>query len=420
MTEPRPDQQSTSGAPVIIAGGGFAGLYTALALAERRNPPPILLIEPNERFLFLPLLYELLSEELRCWEVAPRYDSLLAGRGVAWLRDRVEGIDTQNHALCTKQGRTLTYRRLVLATGSRPTSFGVPGVEEHAIGFHNLADVERLHGLICHLRRRQLPLQRLAIVGAGPSGVELACKLADLLQGAAVIELIEQGRELLPQARSFNREQASSALLRRDVRLRNQTRVLAVGPGRIELARDPVAGETPSPESLAVDAVIWTAGVVANTPELTPPAPLDRRGRLLCHASLQLQEHPDLFAIGDLAHITDADGAALPATAQVAIQQADHLAGNLQRSLAGDPLEPFFWQDLGEMISLGVGEASLTGLGLTLAGQTAYRLRQLTYLSRLPGRSHQLRVAAGWLSDLGRPLFGSTPSGAQPHTAPGS
>ncbi|MFO0119410.1 MAG: NAD(P)/FAD-dependent oxidoreductase, partial [Cyanobium sp.] len=72
---------------VVIAGGGFAGLYTALALAGRPSPPPILLIEPGERFVFLPLLYELLSGELHPWEVAPRYDALLAGRGVAWLQD---------------------------------------------------------------------------------------------------------------------------------------------------------------------------------------------------------------------------------------------------------------------------------------------------------------------------------------------
>ena len=96
-------------APVVIVGGGFGGLYTALALAEVRHHQPILLIEPQERFVFLPLLYELLSHELRSWEVAPRYDTVLAGRGIAWLQDRVTAINAAGRSLTTASGRRLRY-----------------------------------------------------------------------------------------------------------------------------------------------------------------------------------------------------------------------------------------------------------------------------------------------------------------------
>jgi NADH dehydrogenase len=280
-------------------------------------------------------------------------------------------------------------------------------VEDHALAFRSLADVERLQELIRLLRKRQHPLQRVVVVGAGPSGVELACKLADLLQGSAVLELIEQGPELLPQSRSFNRDQARAALLRRDVRLRTHTRVLAVEAGRIRLSLEPAPEAVAVTEDLAVDAVIWTAGVRVAPPPIAPPVELDGRGRLICGMDLQVLDQPDLFAIGDVAHVPGEEGEPLMATAQVAFQQAERLAANLLLSLAGEPLQPFRWKDLGEMISLGVGEASLTGMGLTLAGPAAYRIRQVAYLSRLPGLSHQLRVAAGWLSDLGRPLFGS-------------
>jgi NADH dehydrogenase len=387
-------------APVVIVGGGFGGLYTALALAARGQHPPILLIEPNDRFLFLPLLYELLSGELRSWEIAPRYDTLLAGKGVAWLQDRVDQIDTAAALVQTAGGRSLPYSRLVVATGARANSFGIPGVAEHGLGFRTLADVERLQKLIRTLKEQARPLQRLAVVGAGASGVELACKLADQLDGRAILELIEQGPGLLPQAKAFNREQAERALQRRDVRLRTHTRVTAVGASSIDLQGPR------GPEQLAVEAVIWTAGLQFSAPAFTPAASVDRLGRLVCEPSLQLRDQPRIFALGDMAHVEqsepDASAAPLPATAQVAFQQADCLAGNLLHSLAGDPLESFQYNDLGEMISLGEGEASLTGGGFTLAGPAAFQIRRLAYLARLPGQSHQLRVAAGWLADWRR------------------
>lgn len=386
-------------APVVIVGGGFGGLYSALALAARRQHPPILLIEPNDRFLFLPLLYELLSGELRSWEIAPRYDTLLAGKGVAWLQDRVVRINTEASRVQTAAGRELAYSRLVIATGAQANSFGIPGVAEHSLGFRTLADVERLQRLIHSLRERARPLQRMAVVGAGASGVELACKLADQLQGRAIVEVIEQGPGLLPQAKAFNREQADRALQRRDVRLRTHTHVEAVEAGRVAL-------QGPGgPEHLSVDGVIWTAGLRFQAPELSPASTTatDRLGRLMCEPTLQLRNHPHVFALGDIAHVNaEHEGQALPASAQVAFQQAECLAGNLLKSLAEEPLEPFHYNDLGEMMSLGEGEASLTGGGFTLAGAAAFQIRKLAYLTRLPGPSHQLKVAAGWLADWPR------------------
>jgi demethylphylloquinone reductase len=410
-TSPRASRAATaepvSTAPIAIVGGGFGGLYTALALAEQRQHPPLLLIEPNPEFLFLPLLYELLSGELRRWEIAPRYDSLLAGRGIAWLRDSVVEIHSGSQTLHTSSGRALHYSQLVLATGARLQSFGIPGVVEHAIGFRSLADVERLQALVAQLRQRCQPLQRLALVGAGPSGVELACKLADMLAGAAVVELIEQGPMPLPQSRAFNREQASIALQRRDVRLRCNCRVLEVGSDQIRLQSS--TGE----ENLAVAGVVWTAGLAFMPPAIQPAPLQDSRGRLAVNEHLQLIGQPRIFALGDIAALHGAANpsgsapaagpgegpAPWPATAQVAFQQAACLATNLIQARRQGPLQAFRFNDLGEMLSLGRGEATLVGSGITLAGAAAFQLRRLAYLARLPGRSHQLRVAAGWLAD---------------------
>lgn len=389
--------------PVVIVGGGFGGLYTALALAALPQHPPLLLIEPNDRFLFLPLLYELLSEELRTWEIAPRYEALLAGPGVGWLQDRVLSINTETRELRTAGGRHLPYSALVVATGSTANTAAVPGASQHALTFRSLDDVDRLRQVVRDLGRRERPLQRLAIVGAGPTGVELACKVADLLQGACVVELIEQGDQPLPRCRAFNREQALSALRRRDVRLRLKTQVEAVDADRLTLLLPAGDEGQPRPrEVISVRAVIWTAGLRFQPPHLLPSPPVEASGRLRCQPDLRLEGHRDVFVVGDLAALAAPDVEAsgpLPATAQVAFQQAPVAARNILRALAGEPLEPFSWNDLGEMLSLGKGEATLTGAGFTLAGAPAYALRRLAYLTRLPGLAQQVRVAAGWLAD---------------------
>ena len=106
-----------------------------------------------------------------------------------------------------------------------------------------------------------------------------------------------------------------------------------------------------------------------------------------------------LFALGDAAFCPDGFGGSYPATAQVAYQQASCVAANVLHEQRGEELEPFIWKDLGEMLGLGVGQATLTGMGITLAGPAAFQLRRLAYLARMPGLQHQLRVAGGWLAD---------------------
>ena len=302
----------------------------------------------------------------------------LAGSGIGWRRWSLTPA-----TWCWRAANACSYSQLVIATGAKPDSFGIPGVEDHALRFHSLEDVEAL--------RAQLPTirNRVAIVGAGPSGVELACKLADLLRGQASVELIERGERCLPQAKAFNRSQAELALQQRDVRLRCQCGVQAVQAGQLTL--QDAQGHS---STLAVDAVVWTAGQRTALP--AGALATDARGRLRCNASLQLESDSRIFSLGDTAAVPH--DPELPATAQVAFQQAQLLARNLLLARENQPLEEFKWKDLGEMLSLGVGDATLTGMGLTLAGSSAYQLRRWTYLTRLPGCRLPLQVAAGWLS----------------------
>ena len=128
---------------VVIVGGGFGGLFTALALQRRQPNCPIVLVEPRERFLFQPLLYELLSDELQSWEVAPRYDQLL-NNGICWIKDSVVGIDQTSQSIELASGDRLSWSQLVLATGSKANDFGITGVKEHSSSFRDLNDVSRL------------------------------------------------------------------------------------------------------------------------------------------------------------------------------------------------------------------------------------------------------------------------------------
>ncbi|MYK07941.1 MAG: FAD-dependent oxidoreductase [Synechococcus sp. SB0670_bin_20] len=383
---------------VVVVGGGFAGLTTALALAHKRSSVSVVLVEPQEHFLFTPLLYELLSGELRTWQAAPKLEHLLAGRGVAWLQDRVTSINRQTRCLTTSSGRELSFDRLALTCGGVLQSFGVAGVTDHAIGFRTMTDLRRLQQLVQRLQTQTHPLQRLAIVGAGASGVELACKLADLLAGHALIELIEQGDDILAGSREFNRQQALAALQQRDVLVRCQSRVQMVAADHLTLL---VQGQT---ETLPCAGVLWTAGLAVAPPLLLPSAPADPQGRLICQANLRLAEEEAIFAAGDVAAVPDKKKQQpLPATAQVAMQQAPVLAHNILASLDGEPLQDFHWNDLGEMLSLGRGQAAITAKGFTMAGPTAAKLREAVYLARMPGAGHRLAAAVGWLGEYLKP-----------------
>ncbi|HRD41142.1 MAG TPA: FAD-dependent oxidoreductase [Prochlorococcaceae cyanobacterium AMR_MDS_5431] len=379
-----------SESPVVIVGGGFGGLYTALALSTIHDHPPILLIEPKERFIFFPLAYELLSGELQTWEVAPKYNKLFTGRRIAWLRDTVATVDIKSKTITTVLGQSQKFGQLVIATGTRLETFNIPGVREYAMTFHSLKDIERLQQLLRCVKEYPDKNQRIAIVGAGPTGVELACKLADLAEGVIEINLIERSNQVLNSCRAFNREQAQIALSKRNIRMKMETTVLKVRADSII-----VSGPDAIEETLPITKVVWTAGLSPSLPIISPSPNVDKYGCLVCSEDLQLSE--SIFVMGDISSLATSKQSPLPKTAQVAFQQAELVCANLISQRKRLPLEAFYWNDLGEMISLGIGNASLVGAGLTLAGPSAFQIRRLAYLTRLPGLSHQLRVATSWI-----------------------
>ena len=350
-----------------------------------------MLIEPRDRFVFVPLLYELMSGELKGWEVAPDYASLLQGHGISHLQDRAGSIDLDARCVTTASGRALQYSQLVIATGAQPEDFGIQGVRDNALNFHTLSDLQPLQERVQELRRRPSGTSSLVIAGAGATGVELACKLVDMLNGAAKVQLVELGDQILPRSKAFNREQAEKALKKRGVTVHLNTRVESVTATSVMLS-----GAQGSSQQHH-DGLIWTAGSRPCIPDISPKLEL-HQGRLPVTESLRLQGYPEVLALGDIAVNPDADElSSWPHSAQTAIQQGQFAAKELKTKLQNNDVNTFVFNDLGEMLSLGIGDASITGLGLTLAGPLAFKLRRLTYLTRLPGLSLGLRAAGAWL-----------------------
>lgn len=380
---------------IVILGGGFGGLYTALRLSqlpwESAQKPEIVLVDQSDRFLFSPLLYELLTGELQTWEIAPPFIELLQGTGVSFYQAVAAGIDINQQQVHLQDGPALPYDRLVLALGGETPLDLVTGATSYAYPFRSINDVYRLEERLRVLEASNAEKIRVAIVGGGYSGVELACKLADRLGERGRFRLVEISDQILRTSPEFNREAAKKALEARGVFLDLETKVESITQDTISLEYKNQI------DTIPVDLVIWTVGTRVTPVVKNLDLKQNQRGQITTNTSLQVLDHPEIFALGDLADCVDANGQQIPATAQAAFQQADYTAWNIWASLTNRPLLPFRYQQFGEMMALGKDNATLTGLGIKLDGSLAYIARRLAYLYRMPTFDHQLKIGFNWL-----------------------
>ena len=248
----------TSAPRICILGGGFGGLYTALRLRqlawEHGNKPEITLIDRQPNFLFTPLLYELVTGELQSWEIAPPYAELLKGTDIRFVQGSVDKVDRVQKSVMLADETAISYDRLVLALGCETPSEDIPGVTEHAIPFRSLQDAHRLDSKLRLLETASTDRIRIAIVGAGYSGVEVACKLADRLKERGRIRLIQSRDTILPDAPEFNRKAALKALEQRGIWVDLETTVSEVTADSIGLI---YKGQT---DIIPAEIVIWTVG----------------------------------------------------------------------------------------------------------------------------------------------------------------
>lgn len=380
---------------ICILGGGFGGLYTALELGKfvQISQPDyeIILIEKRERFLFTPLLYEVVNGELHNWEIAPSYKKLLANSQAKFYRAEIQNVDLEKNLINLENGDILTYDYLVLAVGKETRLDIVPGAAEYAQTFRTLEDAEYLKEKLLFLEASKMPVIRIAIAGAGSNGVEIACKLADRLKKRGEIHLIDRGNEILKTFSKSSRTASYRALVQRGVQIDLQTSIESIESDKI------IINNQGKIQHLPTDLVLWTGGNQSIEWIKNLNCQHNQQGQLIAIPTLQLAEYPNIFVLGDLAEIRDVKGNTSPATAQAAFQQAPLTAYNIWAKITGRRLKSFSYLHLGEMLTLGIKNAVVSSFGITLDGNLARIIRRGVYIQRLPTFKHKIQVAKRWI-----------------------
>jgi demethylphylloquinone reductase len=382
---------------VCILGGGFGGLYTAIYLSSfswvKSGKCEIILVEPKDNFLFSPLLYEILTDELRAWEIAPSYSKLLQGTNIQLYRDWVTTIDLDSCSVSLASQERLTYDYLVLSVGSKTKYADIEGLQEYALTFRTLADAELLKTRLQTLLASGRQKLRIAIIGSGPNGVELACKVADYLKGKGKVCLLERSDKILKNFGKGVVKAAKKALRERNIEIYFNTSLKTVEADRVTLLYEQKELEIP------VDLVLWTAGTESLEIIDNLPCQKNPQHRLLTRPSLQLIDYSQVFALGDVAEIRNGKKL-VPATAQAAFQQASQTAKNLRLLMQNKQPKRFSYFHIGDMLTLGKGAAIVSSFGMNLEGKLAAIMRRFVYIFRLPTVRHRLQVLKNILSNL--------------------
>ncbi|TAE59144.1 MAG: NAD(P)/FAD-dependent oxidoreductase [Nostocales cyanobacterium] len=380
---------------ICILGGGFGGLYTALKLGKfakfQDSSYEIILIEKKERFLFTPLLYEVVTGELEPWEVAPSYKKLLADSPVKFYHGEIDNVDLEEKLVYLENGERLSYDYLVLAVGKETRLDIVPGAAEYSQTFRSIEDAETLKEKLRILESSDLTTIKIAIAGAGPNGVEIACKLADRLKKRGEIHLIDRGDEILKTLPQGCKTASYRALLKRGVQIHLNTSVESIKPQEI------IIKHQEKTEKINTNLVLWTGGNQTIQWVKNLNCQHNEYGQIIATSTLQIAAYPEVFVLGDIGEIRDKTGKISPTTAQAAFQQAPRTAKNIYAKITGKKIKPFTYLYLGEMLTLGIKNAVVFSFGISLSGKLASIIRRGVYIQRLPTLKHQIQVAKKWI-----------------------
>ncbi len=389
---------------VVILGGGFGGLNAARAL--RRAPVRITLVDRQNFHLFQPLLYQVATASLSPGDIAsPLRHILRRQRNTeVWLGEAVS-VDPERRVVHLRDGE-LSYDYLVVATGATHAYFGHDEWARCAPGLKTVDDaveIRRRFLLAFEAAEREADpearrrLLTFVIVGAGPTGVELAGAMAEIAHHvmprdfrfidtkSARVVLLEGGPRVLPTYPPDLSESARRQLEALGVEVRTNALVTHIEPDAVWV------GE----ERIDAGNVYWAAGVAASPVARSLGAPLDRAGRVMVEPDCSVPGHPEVFVIGDLAHL-EIDGAQVPGVAQGAIQTGRFVARQIQRDLEGKPRERFRYHDKGSLATIGRAAAVADFGRIRFGGYPAWLIWVFVHVLMLIGFRNRLIVMIQW------------------------
>ncbi|HZC58511.1 MAG TPA: NAD(P)/FAD-dependent oxidoreductase [Chthoniobacterales bacterium] len=391
---------------VVIIGGGFGGLSVAKALASK--PVEVTLLDRTNHHLFQPLLYQVATAGLAPSDIAqPIRHILREGENISVLMHEVEGIDPAGKSVRTVGGE-FPYDYLVVAAGARHSYFGHDEWEKIAPGLKSLPDAIELRRRILEafefaettgddsLREAALTF---AIIGAGPTGVEMAGAIAELAKRTMVddfrrirtrharIYLLDAAPRVLPGFSASLSKSAETQLKEMDVEVHVGTNVLNVTAEGVHLGDWTIRTRT----------VIWAAGNAASPLARQLDATVDRQGRVLVEKDLSIPAHPEIFAIGDMANFLHQTGTPLPGVAPVAMQMGKHAARNIMALAEGRKSRRFKYLDKGSLATIGRNRAVADLRGIRFGGVVAWLSWLFIHLLFLVGLRNRVLVLFQWV-----------------------
>jgi NADH:ubiquinone reductase (H+-translocating) len=392
---------------VVIIGAGFGGLAAAKRLED--EAVDVTIIDRHNYHSFQPLLYQVATAGLNAADVGYAVRGLFRRQQrVLFRKAHVVGVDWEGQLVLLRDEPPVSWDHLIIAAGSSTNYFGVPGAADYAFPLYGLEDAVRVRNHLLSLfeaAEAQPDLVddgvlNLVIVGGGPTGVEVAGAMAELVEKVlrqdfhdldvhrSRVVLVEQAPHLLTPFGPKSRRYARKVLEARGVDVRLETVVTEVGPDRLMFADG---------SEMRTRLVVWAAGVRAGLLADGLGAAQGRGGRITVEADLSIPGHPAAFAIGDIADIDDTKGGRLPQLAQVAIQGGNHAAEQVLATIARRPHEPFHYVDKGTMATIGRRAAvAELPVGLDLTGSVAWFAWLALHLVYLLGVRNRVSVFINW------------------------